>query len=218
MLVRTTAALLPGEFIAIAEDAGLIVKIGKMVLYEACRQGQEWIESGVLGPDSTIGVNLSARQFSQPDLVDDVTRVLADTGLEPRQLVLEVTETVLMDDVEDAVQRLDMLSELGVRIAVDDFGTGYSSLAYLRRFPVDLLKIDRSFILKLLVSTTDAAIVNAIVSLAQSLGIRSVAEGVETDEQLTYLKHLGCNQAQGHLISHALPAPRMTDVIRRFTP
>ena len=203
----------PEVFVPLAEETGLILQVGQIVLRAACEDARRWIDAGVLARDAMIGVNLSARQFVQPNMVSEITAILAETGLNPGQLVLEMTETALMEDIDGAVQRLDALSELGVRIAIDDFGTGYSSLSYLRRFPVDVLKIDRSFVLRLETSTADAAIVTAIVSLATSLGIRSVGEGVETVEQLKRLMLLGCHGAQGYLFSRPVPADQLEQVL-----
>lgn len=205
----------PDEFISLAEGTGLILPLGHFVLLEACRQGQKWVASGYLSEDSSISVNISGLQFAQHNLVRQIRDVLDETGLAPHQLVLEMTETVLMDDIDESVERLDELSDLGVRIAIDDFGTGYSSLSYLRRFPVDLLKIDRSFVARLTTSSADTAIVNAIVSLGSSLGIRTVAEGVETPAQLEHLAGIGCHWAQGYLFARPEPAAVIGEVLYR---
>jgi diguanylate cyclase (GGDEF)-like protein len=192
----------PGGFIPLAEETGLIEPIGEWVLNEACRQARAWQSTGL---HLRIAVNLSARQFRQENLIDTVRGALARAGLEPRYLELELTETAVMQDAESSVQIMRRLSDLGVRISVDDFGTGYSSLSYLRRLPLDKLKIDRSFIREIVTSHDDAEIVRAIVSLAHTLHLKVIAEGVETEEQLIFLRSLGCDQYQGYYCSPPLP-------------
>ncbi len=209
----------PADFIPLAEESGLIVPLGAWVVREACRQAAEWIaadsrlKTGT--PPFVISVNLSARQFLQPDLIEVVSAILAETGLPAERLMLELTETVVMDDAESSVERLQRLKQLGVLIAIDDFGTGYSSLAYLRRFPVDVLKIDRAFIDGLGREPEACAIVAATIGLAHALGIRVVAEGVETDAQLAHLRDLDCDLAQGFLFSRPLPPDQMTEYLSR---
>jgi diguanylate cyclase (GGDEF)-like protein/PAS domain S-box-containing protein len=193
--------LLPGEFIAVAEETGLIVPIGAWVLDQACRQIQRWHADRPGRPPLRVAVNLSGRQLGHPGLVEDVSAALADTGIDPALVELEITESVLMDDVETSEETLRRLKALGVRIVVDDFGTGYSSLSYLRRFPVDQLKVDRSFVAGLGTDPGDSAIVAAIVTLAHTLGLTAVAEGVETAAQLAELRRLGCARAQGYLFA-----------------
>jgi len=194
----------PDSFITIAEETGLIVPLGACVLRMACEQHVAWQQSG-LGPDRlAMSVNLSARQFRQPDLVDEIENIMCETGVDPASLIFEITETVVMDDAEEAAARLHALKALGVHISIDDFGTGYSSLAYLKRFPVDVLKIDRSFIAGLGTHEEDTAIVTAILSLAHSLGIRVVAEGVETEEQAKLLARMGCDVGQGFYFARPL--------------
>ena len=206
----TNGLIGPGEFIPIAEETGLIVPIGEFVLGEACRQTQLW-RSSIPGLEHlTVGVNLSGRQIAQTDLVEVVANTIAASGLPPSHLVLEITESVLMADAEYAIRVLRALKALGVRLSVDDFGTGYSSLSYLRRLPVDALKIDRSFVDGLGVETEDSAIVHAIVTLAGSLGLDTVAEGVETRGQQDALIALGCHRAQGYLFSRPISAEALT--------
>jgi EAL domain-containing protein (putative c-di-GMP-specific phosphodiesterase class I) len=197
----------PDTFIRVAEDRGLIVDIGKWVLREACEQAAVWGRDGLGAESRYIAVNISARQLSPgAGLVDTVAEVLRESGLDPSALVLEITESALMGDAEAALRILTELKALGVRLAVDDFGTGYSSLVYLKRFPVDLLKIDMGFIRGLGQDPEDSAIVACVIGLAQAVGIDAVAEGVETDEQLLALQELGCAFGQGYLWSQPVSA------------
>jgi predicted signal transduction protein with EAL and GGDEF domain len=193
--------LLPTDFIHVAEETGLIVPMGAWVLDQACRQVMRWQASiPALGP-LRLSVNLSGRQLGHPSLVSDVRAIINDTHINPSQVELEITESVLMDDVEMSEDTLGQLKRLGVKLAVDDFGTGYSSLSYLRRFPVDVLKVDRSFVDGLGHDPSDSAIVTAIVTLAHTLGLSAIAEGVETTDQLDELRRLRCDMAQGFLIA-----------------
>jgi diguanylate cyclase (GGDEF)-like protein/PAS domain S-box-containing protein len=204
--------LLPGVFITLAEDSGLILPIGNWVLRAACRQIRAWFDAGYDVP--RVAVNLSARQLVTDTLVDEVAGALAEHRVDPSLLELEITESVLMADPERANRTLLRLSQLGVHIAIDDFGTGYSSLAYLKRFPAGSVKIDRSFVGGLPGDRDDAAITHAVVAMAHSLGLQVVAEGVETQAQLDFLRRLGCDAAQGFLIGRPLAAetfePRLT--------
>jgi diguanylate cyclase (GGDEF)-like protein len=193
----------PSEFIPILEDTGLIVAVGEWVLRTSCLQIQAWQALGIDSPP--IAVNLSARQFHQRDLDSVVARIIAETGVQASKLELELTESLLMREPEEAARTLRNLEHMGIRLAVDDFGTGYSSLAYLKRFPIAALKIDRTFISDVTSNPGDAAITLAIVNLAHSLGMKVVAEGVETDEQLDFLKRHGCDEIQGYLFSPPLP-------------
>jgi Amt family ammonium transporter len=207
----------PDDFITIAEETGLIVPIGTWVLDQACRQAQRWQASIPSLDPLRVSVNLSGRQLGDHSLVEDVSSVLRGTGIDPALVELEITESVLMEDVEASRQALNELHALGVRLAVDDFGTGYSSLSYLRRFPVDLLKVDRSFIDALDDGGDDAAIVTAIITLAHTLGLVAVAEGVESEGQLEALRQLRCDRAQGFHM--ARPATdHDTGELLRFAP
>ncbi|MFC5547014.1 EAL domain-containing protein [Massilia aerilata] len=191
----------PDRFIHLAEETGLIVPIGSWVLRTACRQSREWQHAGY--GTLRIAVNLSARQFAQPGLVREIERVLEETGLAPGCLEIELTESLMMEDVEGAIRTMGELKSMGVKLSIDDFGTGYSSLSYLRRFPVDVLKIDRSFVRDITSSEDDAAMVSAIIELARGLRMRVIAEGVETEAQLDYLKRRGCDEVQGHVYAQA---------------
>ncbi len=197
----TRGLVLPGEFVPIAEETGLIVPLGEWVLEEACRQVVTWDSQGVM---LTVSVNVSGVQITQPDIVSRIAAVLDRTGVDPGRVALEMTESVLMRDAEDTLSVLRALKDLGVRLHVDDFGTGYSSLSYLKRFPVDALKVDRSFVDGLANDPEDIAIVEAIVSLAHSLGMEVIAEGVENLAQLEALRTMGCESAQGFLFSRAV--------------
>jgi|GEM_PF-729285 len=208
-LVRWThperGPLSPADFIPMAEESGLILPLGRWVLEEACRQMREWQDS-YPGVPLVVSVNLSARQFRQPDLPGQVAEVLKRSGLDPHQLCLEVTESVMMDDAETATVTLHKLKELGTCLSIDDFGTGYSSLSYLKRFPVDFVKIDRSFIQDLGNHAVDSEIVRAVIRLASAVGMSAVAEGVETEEQMRRLRALGCPLVQGYYLSKPKPA------------
>jgi EAL domain-containing protein (putative c-di-GMP-specific phosphodiesterase class I) len=200
----------PGEFIPLAEVTGLILPMGPWVLRAACAQARAWQD---VQPGLRVAVNLSARQFQEPGLVGHVTDALADTGLEPRFLQLEITESSAMQNAQTAIQTLRELKALGVGLSIDDFGTGYSSLSYLRRFPIDTLKIDQSFIRDIGADPDDAAIASAIIALARTLKLSVVAEGVETAEQLAFVARHGCDQTQGYLFSRPLSAQRCADLL-----
>jgi diguanylate cyclase (GGDEF)-like protein/PAS domain S-box-containing protein len=195
--------VLPSRFIGLAEETGLIVPIGAWVLREACMKNKVWQQAG--HPELCMSVNISARQFGQKDLVQTIAETLRVTGLEPHCLELELTESMVMTDVENAIGVMQQLKLLGVKISIDDFGTGYSSLAYLKRFPIDVLKIDRSFVRDITVDFNDAAITVSIISLAHNLKLKVIAEGVETEAQLAYLRYHGCDEIQGYLFSRPLP-------------
>jgi EAL domain-containing protein (putative c-di-GMP-specific phosphodiesterase class I) len=202
----------PEEFIPLAEETGLIVPIGAWVLYEACRQAHACHSTGLA--HLRMAVNLAAQQFRQKGLVDTVRGTLAQSRLEARFLELELTETAVMQYSEQSASILQQLSDLGVRLSLDDFGTGYSSLSYLQRFPLNKVKIDRSFVREIARSDGDAEIVRAIVSLAHSLRLSVIAEGVETIEQLEFLARIGCDQYQGYYRSSAVPAAALEAMVR----
>lgn len=207
----TRGLIAPEDFIPLAEECGLIGSIGEWVVREACRQARAWQDDGV--GSLRVSVNLSASQFRLSDLVDTVRRALDDAGLEPRYLEMELTESAVMSDPEQSIAILEQLSTMGVLVSVDDFGTGYSSMSYLRRFPIDKLKIDRLFIAEMERRPEDASIVRAIVSLAHSLRLKVVAEGVETPAQLDFLKSVGCDEYQGYYFSRPLPATEFESLI-----
>ncbi|WP_122431484.1 putative bifunctional diguanylate cyclase/phosphodiesterase [Pseudomonas viridiflava] len=201
----------PGEFIGLAEETGLISAIGEFVLRKACWQACEWQRQGMA--PIRVSVNLSVHQLRQGKLVSLVRQVLEETGLSPQWLELELTESQLLDSVEHIIATFQQLRDLGVKLAIDDFGTGYSSLSYLRRFPVDYVKIDRAFISGLGDGTEDAAIIQAIISMAHSLGLKVVAEGVENQSQLEFLRSHGCDEVQGYLISRPIEATAMAGIL-----
>ncbi len=192
------------EFIPILEETRLALPMGRLVLREACRQGRVWQDRYPSSPPLMVGVNLSARQFQHPELVSYLARLLKDTELPPKSLCLEITESVAMENLPAATSTFEELEGLGVRLAIDDFGTGYSSLSYLKRFPVEYLKVDRSFVDGLEEESEDKVIVSGIISLAHALGLKVVAEGVEREEQLVLLREMRCDKAQGHYFSEAL--------------
>ena len=208
----TRGIISPTEFIPLAEDCGLIGIIGEWAIREACRQARAWQDEGV--PSLRVSVNLSASQFRDSGLVDSIRRALEDADLQARYLEVELTESAVMSDPEQSIAVLEQLSAMGVLVSVDDFGTGYSSMSYLRRFPIDKLKIDRVFINEIVSRPEDASIVRAIVSLAHSLNLKVVAEGVESPAQLDFLSAAGCDEYQGFHFSHPLPAAEFEQLIR----
>jgi len=209
----TLGGVLPDQFISIAEESGLIVPIGHWVLREACRQAKAWQDGGL--PDMRLAVNISAVELRSKEFVAGVESILADTGFDPKCLELELTETFLMQDSKSTSLVLSAIKALGVQLALDDFGTGYSSLSYMRRFPIDTLKVDRSFVRDLTTDASDASVVSAVINMGRSLHMRVVAEGVEALDQLLFLKQHGCSEAQGNHFSRPLRAPEFADWMRR---
>ncbi len=203
----------PDKFIPVAEESGLIIPIGAWVMREACEQLERWRVDHWSGPNGAMEVNLSARQIDHPDVVETVERILAQTGVMPANLTLEITESALMNDAKAALEVLRALKSLGVTLAIDDFGTGYSSLSYLQRFPLDILKVDKSFVDTLGMESEGSEIVAAVINLAHALGLQVIAEGVETEQQLEVLQRLDCDFAQGYLFSRPVPA---TDLVAKF--
>ena len=191
-----------------AESTGLIVPLGQWVLAEACRQVELWRRDRVTDEGFYISINLSGRQLQDPSVLDDVDQALQGSGLPAAAVVLEVTESVIMGDVDSALARLNALKALGLRLAVDDFGTGYSSLSYLRDFPMDIIKVDKSFVDRIAVDPEGEAMVRGVIDLSGALGLTTIAEGVETTDQLELLLHLGCDSAQGHLFASPMPAEK----------
>jgi diguanylate cyclase (GGDEF)-like protein/PAS domain S-box-containing protein len=208
----TLGLVLPDEFISIAEESGMIVPIGQWVLREACRQAKAWQDAGL--PRLRLAVNISAVELRSREFVAGVRAILTQTRFDPRSLELELTETFLMQDSKSTALVLSAIKELGVQLALDDFGTGYSSLSYMRRFPIDTLKVDRSFVRDLTMDASDASVVSAVINMGKSLHMRVVAEGVEAPDQLAFLKQHGCSEAQGYYFSQPLKAPEFADWMR----
>jgi EAL domain-containing protein (putative c-di-GMP-specific phosphodiesterase class I) len=201
----------PASFIPLAEEVGLIGDIGKWVLRTACRQQVAWTASGL---DLSIAVNLSAVQFQQSALVETITGIINETGADPHKLELELTESTAMERAENAVAVFRQLKVMGFHLSIDDFGTGYSSLAYLKRFPIDTIKIDRAFIKDLGSESEHAAIATAIIAMAHGLKLSVLAEGVETQEQLDILRDNHCDTIQGYFFSHPLPCELLEQLVR----
>jgi EAL domain-containing protein (putative c-di-GMP-specific phosphodiesterase class I) len=202
----------PGAFISLAEETGLIVPIGEWVLRTACAQNRAWQAAGF--SPIQVSVNLSSSQFRQETLIKTISEVLHDTGLEPRYLVLELTESNLMKDAEATITMLHELKSMGLQLAIDDFGTGYSSLNYLKRFPLDTLKVDRSFVKNVTSDPDNAAITKAIIVLAHSLNLEVIAEGVETEKELVFLSSQNCDGIQGFFFSPPVPAELITQMLK----
>lgn len=205
--------VLPDEFIPIAEESGLIVQLGERVLQQACEHAARRVKAGRASP--RVAVNLSAVQFREPGLVDMVAAVLKDTGLDPRMLELEITESTAMQQAAVATDIMRDLNSLGIKISLDDFGIGYSSLQYLREFPIDALKIDRSFMSRVSVDRSCREIVAAVISIAHSLELRVIAEGVETASQLAFLMERGCGWYQGFLLAKPMPQDAFDSMLKR---
>jgi diguanylate cyclase (GGDEF)-like protein len=204
----------PDDFVPLLEETGLIVGVGAWVLEEACRQAAVWRRSGPPGADLVVSVNVAPRQLAQPDFAATVHRALETTGANPRQLCLEITEAALIEDVDRVRRELGKVRELGVRLAVDDFGTGYSSVGYVRQFPLDSVKIDKSFVQGLTAGAEDAAIAQAIIKMAHALGLTTVAEGVESADELARLQQLGCDYVQGFYFAAPLTADAVDGLMR----
>jgi diguanylate cyclase (GGDEF)-like protein/PAS domain S-box-containing protein len=207
----TRGLVCPALFIPIAEDCGLILRIGNWVLREACKQAQAWLNAGL--PLATMAVNISAMEFRNDNFLEGIFSILRETGLDPRSLELELTESVLMKRAEFAVSILETLRESGVQLAVDDFGTGYSSLSYLRKFPIDALKIDQSFVRQITTTPDETTIVTAIINMGRSLHLRVIAEGVETEEELEFLRAHQCAEAQGYYFSRPVTAEHFAKLL-----
>jgi diguanylate cyclase (GGDEF)-like protein len=201
----------PAQFIPVAEDCGLILPIGNWVLREACKQARAWVDAGL--PVTTMAVNISAMQFRDENFLEGVFAILEDTGMDPRSLELELTESVLMKHAESTESILKTLRAKGVQLAVDDFGTGYSSLSYLRKFPIDALKIDQSFVRQITTAPGETNIVTAVISMGRSLKLRVVAEGVETHEELAFLQAHQCDEAQGYYFSRPVPPQQFAKLL-----
>jgi len=208
----------PARFIPVMEESGLVVEVGEWALRTACDQHRAWAEGGF--PGVRVAVNLSARQLREPRFVDMVKQVLRESRVDPSGLEIEITESMLMSDAESAVVALTDLHDIGIHVAMDDFGTGYSSLSYLKRFPIDTIKIDRSFVADITTNADDAEIIRTIITMGHTLNRRVVAEGVETDEQCDLLAEYHCNEIQGYVFSPPPPADRATrflkDNVSRF--
>ena len=198
----------PSEFIPLLEETGLIIPVGEWILRTACSQNRAWQEAGY--EPIVVSVNISNRQFNQKNMIEVVTQALRDANLHPGYLELEITESMIMQDPEEAIAILQEFKNMGMQISMDDFGTGYSSLNYLRFVPLNALKIDRSFVMNLATSRSDAAIIEAIIALAHSLNLKVIAEGVETEQQLAFLKSRGCDEVQGYLLSRPLPVEEIS--------
>jgi diguanylate cyclase (GGDEF)-like protein len=219
-LVRWDSAergmLSPADFIGLAEESGLILPIGRFVLEQACRQARKWRDE--FGVSLTVGVNLSARQFQHSGLEDEIESVLLSTGVDPSQICLEITESLAMDDVERTILALCRLKSLGIRLAIDDFGTGYSGLGYLASFPVDIIKIDRSFVDNIVADPVKSAIASAVVTMSHAIGATTVAEGVETAEEFDHVRSLGCPVIQGYHLARPMPAGGFDEMLRAANP
>ena len=193
----------PIRFIPLAEETGLIQPLGHYVLEQAIMQTRKWNQQG---HDLSVGINLSARQFMQADLVDQIKMLIQQYEIKPDNIDLEITETIAMQDADNSINKMHQLKELGVKLSMDDFGTGYSSLSYLHQFPLDVLKIDRSFVKDIVGNSEDGAIARAVIAMAHSMNLKVIAEGVETEEQYQFLKDHECEIIQGYLISKPVPA------------
>jgi len=211
----TRGVVPPDQFIPVAEETGAIVELGRWVLYAACRQATIWAAAG---HPLKVAVNVSVKQLDDQHLVDDVQQALLASGLDPDLLVLEITETTLMANTDATIARLNELKSLGVHVAIDDFGTGYSSLAYLSRFPIDTLKIDRSFVADVAKSSEAAALIHTLVQLGKNLGLETLAEGIEDLDQMQFLRDEQCDSGQGYLFARPLGVDQLPEFLNRWHP
>ena len=209
-------AVLPALFIPVAEETGLIVPIGRWAMFAACAQNMAWQQAGL--PAICIAVNLSPSQFADSGLLADIAQALESTGLAPELLELEITESMVFHNTKQAVKRLQAIKKMGVRLAIDDFGTGFSSLAQLKNFPIDTLKVDRSFIREIPNEAEDKAITEAIIAMAKALSMTVIAEGVESQEQEEFLRRHACDQMQGFYFSKPLPADGFAELLATYLP
>jgi EAL domain-containing protein (putative c-di-GMP-specific phosphodiesterase class I) len=205
----------PDDFIPLAEDSGSIVSIGTWVLRTACDQLKSW-QAHAITRHLTLAVNVSAKQFHQPDFVSQVTRIIQESGARPAQLKLELTESMLLEDVDSIIAKMNELKLLGVHFSMDDFGTGYSSLQYIKRLPLDQLKIDQSFVRDINADANSTAIVKTVVAMSQALGLEVIAEGVETEEQKTFLDKNGCHTFQGYLFGKPVPVDQFEMLLQSY--
>ncbi|HEY0905878.1 MAG TPA: EAL domain-containing protein, partial [Methylophilus sp.] len=205
----------PGRFIDVAESSGQIVDIGRWVMSEACQQLLRWSQRAMFR-DLVLSVNVSPKQYLQPNFVAEVKSLVEKTGINPAKLKLELTESMLVDNVEDIIHKMTALKQIGIHFSLDDFGTGYSSLSYLKRLPFDQLKIDQSFVRDMLHGSEEQSIVNAIIALGQSLRLEVLAEGVETAEQLQMLHTLGCQSFQGYYFTRPVPLSQFEQLLIQF--
>jgi EAL domain-containing protein (putative c-di-GMP-specific phosphodiesterase class I) len=208
--------VVPDEFIPMAEETGLILALGEWVLNTACTQIAAW-KGQKQQHNFGVSVNISALQFRQPEFVEQVLKALKRSGSNPRNLKLELTESILAENIDEVVAKMAELKSHGLRFSLDDFGTGYSSLSYLKRLPLDELKIDRSFVSDMLVNATSRAIAQSVISMGHAMGLSVIAEGVETEEQRNFLADLGCHSFQGYLYSHPLPVDEFQKYLKKFT-
>jgi EAL domain-containing protein (putative c-di-GMP-specific phosphodiesterase class I) len=215
---RPDGLVMPGEFISVADETGLILPMNRILLFEACEQLRTWHSQFCMNPPLTMSVNITSKQFAQPDLASQIGEILKQTGIDPATIDLEITENIAMSDADRSSRVLSELKDLGVHLSIDDFGTGYSSLSRLRRFPVDALKIDRTFIGGMNQDDDTREIVRVILLLAHTIGLKVVAEGVETEEQVRQLKQLDCELAQGYLFSKPADPIAIQQFIERHLP
>ena len=210
----TLGSVSPVVFIPVLEESGMVMEVGEWAILKACLQHMEWVAAGL--PPLRVAVNLSARQLRDPKFVDTVKEILSAKSLAPEILEIEITESMLMSDAPNVVAALEALHDFGVNIAMDDFGTGYSSLSYLRRFPIDTIKIDRSFVADIVTSKDYAEIIRTIINMGKTLNRKVIAEGVEEEEQLSILREYGCDEIQGYLISPAMVSEELVEFYKKW--